>query len=146
MVTLAWCKKQKNGIELVEPNLLLSNRYILESDDSLMVMLNTPGKWKVITAYYACYNALYAILMKAGIKCEIHDCSLELMRVFDFNSSEIAFMKKLKQDRIDAQYYLKNVSLNDEGRIKSFIIRCKLILKEMNFDKVKKIREIVKND
>ena len=35
--------------------------------------------------YYVCYNALYSLLVKCGIKCEIHDCNFKLMFLFDFD-------------------------------------------------------------
>ena len=146
MVTINWCKNQKNGIELIEPNNSLGEKYLLEAGDSLSVMLSISGKWKVVTAYYACYSALYALFMKAGIKCEIHDCSLELMNRFGFSITEIKFMKNLKKKRIETQYYLKNVSLDDEDQIKSFIIRCKLFFSNLNGDQISKIRSLVKND
>ncbi|MEA2003961.1 MAG: hypothetical protein U9O53_03295 [archaeon] len=49
----------------------------------------------MITAYYACYNALYSILMKCGIKSEIHDCTIELMDFFDFEAKDIEFITQL---------------------------------------------------
>jgi uncharacterized protein (UPF0332 family) len=37
--------------------------------------------WIATTAYYARYFALYALLMKIGIKSEIHDCSIAIARL-----------------------------------------------------------------
>lgn len=93
-----------------------------------MIKLN--GKWKVITAYYACYNALYSILMKAGVKSEIHDCTLSLMDFLEFENHEKDFMMHLKVDRIDAQYYLKDKKLSDDKTVKQFVNKCKQILLE----------------
>src|SRR3989344_7062040 len=111
---LTWCCKQKKGIKLIDLKPHLSESYIKEADETLENMFLSKGKWKIITAYYACYNAIYAILMKCGIQCEIHECTIELMKLFNFASSEIEFMKKLKEDRIQTQYYLKNIELKDE--------------------------------
>ena len=97
---IKWCAEQKKGINLIEPKLHLSESYIKEADETLENVFVTKGKWKLITAYYACYSALYALLMKAGIKCEIHDCTFELMELFGFNTSEIEYLRKLKEDRI----------------------------------------------
>ena len=66
--------------------------------------------------------------MKCGIRCEIHDCTIELMELFGFTGDEVAFMKKLKDDRIQAQYYLKQVELKDQDGVKGFILKCKLII------------------
>ncbi|MBS3138032.1 hypothetical protein J4232_06380 [Candidatus Woesearchaeota archaeon] len=35
MDKLAWCKKQRNGLELIEPNLNLSQEYIEKAENAL---------------------------------------------------------------------------------------------------------------
>lgn len=55
---LKWCIKQNKGISLIELKPHLSNSYMKEADDTLENVFRAKGKWKVITAYYACYNAL----------------------------------------------------------------------------------------
>ncbi len=137
---LSWCFKQVKGIKFIEPNNNLSQEYIKEADNTLEAMLINKGKWKVITAYYACYNALYAILMKIGIKSEIHDCSLELMNYIDsFDKEDYLFLNSLKRERIDVQYYLKEkeISSQQEEKVKLFILKCKQILKSLDLDKIK---------
>lgn len=146
MVNISWCLKQKKGIELVEPNETLRDAYFKDADESLVAMGNNKGKWKIITAYYACYNALYALLMKAGIKSEIHDCTIEMMAFFEFEKKEILFMKHLKKLRIDVQYYLKPAEEIDLAEIKSFVLHCKVLSKSLTEDKVKVIRRLAKND
>ncbi|MFW6025173.1 MAG: HEPN domain-containing protein [Candidatus Woesearchaeota archaeon] len=107
-------------------------------------MSNTPSdEWKVVTAYYSCYHSLYALLMKTGIKSEIHDCIIELMNFFEFDKKEIKFMKNLKKKRIDAQYKVnKEVEINNSNKIKDFCLECKKKIKTLNFqlirDKMKK--------
>jgi hypothetical protein len=76
MNKLNWCLKQKRGIKLIELKPHLSISYLKEAEETLENVFSTKGKWKIITAYYACYNAFYSILMKCGIQCEIHDCNL----------------------------------------------------------------------
>lgn len=78
--------------------------------------------------------------MKCGIRCEIHDCSLELMELFDFDASEISYIKKLKGDRIQTQYYLKNILLEDESQVKEFILKCKTLSNNLNSEKIGEIR------
>ena len=140
---IKWCIKQKNGINLIELNPHLSESYMKEADETLENVFYAKGKWKTITAYYACYNAFYSLLMKCGIKCEIHDCSLELLNLFNFEKSEIILFKKLKDDRIQAQYYLKDIFLKDESSVKKFILKCKTILNDLNSEKIEQIRLII---
>lgn len=141
-----WCLKQKNGIQLIEKKEHLSSSYMNEADETLDNMLKIEGKWKTITAYYACYNALYSILMKCGIKTEIHSCSIELMILFEFSQIDKIFLEKLKEDRIQAQYYLKEKILKDENEIKEFVLKCKLILHSINSEKIEKIRELFRSN
>lgn len=144
---ISWCLQQKNGIELVEPNDNLSTAYLNDADDSLLAMDKITGKWKTVTAYYACYNALYALLMKAGVKCEIHDCTLIIMNLLEFTKEEIGFLKALKKQRIDVQYYLKPALEIDVIKVKQFVARCKLLAKLLVEDKVKGVcYHLAKND
>lgn len=143
MVSVKWCLKQKNGIELVEPKKHLVDSYLNKSMDDLKVCRNLEGDWKLITGYYACYNALYSVLMKCGIKCEIHDCSIEMMKLLDFSGEEINFMKKLKAMRIEVQYYLKKGKIEGE-LIKKFVVRCRKVLENLDDIKIEKIREGIK--
>ena len=144
---LPWCLQQKNGIELIEPNDNLGAAYLSDADDSLLAMDRITGKWKIVTAYYACYNALYALLMKAGIKCEIHDCTLALMSLFEFTNEEMVFIQVLKKQRIDVQYYLKPASEINATKVKQFVAHCKLLAKLLAEEKVEEIRDnLAKND
>lgn len=141
---LNWCIKEKRGIELINPKDHLSKSYLKEADETLIEMLKLEGKWKVITAYYACYNSVYAILMKCGIKSEIHTCTIELMRLLPFEKEDIEFLTKLKNNRIQAQYYLKEKILNNENKVKIFISKSKLILNQLNENKIEEIRKKLK--
>lgn len=142
---IKWCCNQKNGIKIIESKLHLSDAYIKEADETLENVFSAKGKWKTITAYYACYNAVYALLMKAGIRSEIHDCTLELMELFGFGSSEIDYLKNLKGSRIQAQYYLKDVFLEDESAVKKFIVKCKELVDGLSSEKIEEIRTIIKD-
>ena len=61
--------------------------------------------WILTTAYYARYFALYALLMKMGIKSEIHDCTINVAKLLANNGiltpSLIEDVAKAKQTRID---------------------------------------------
>lgn len=135
MKKIIWCKKQEKGIRIVEPNDNLSEEYIKRATSDLGTMGSATGIWKTIIAYYACYNALYSLLTKAGIKCEIHDCSIELMDYLGFDEHDKQFMQELKKGRIENQYYLKHNELKDENEIKKFVFKCKQLLKTVDFEK-----------
>ena len=137
--------RQQKGIVLIDAKPHLSQSYIREADDTLENVIVTKGKWKIITAYYACYNALYSILMKCGIQSEIHDCTIELMHLFDFEDSDIEYLRKLKYDRIQVQYYLKKISLDDENKVKLFIFKCKQILNNLNSSEIVNARDILES-
>ena len=145
MKKLAWCKEQSKGIELVEPNNNLSQAYFKDADDSLHNLENTKGMWKTVMTYYSCYFSLYALLMKIGIKCEIHDCTLSLMETLNFNNDQINFVKKLKKERIEVQYYHQEPNEVVVEEIKKFILFCKEKSDQLKVDEINKIRGTVKN-
>lgn len=135
---IIWCCNQKKGINLIEPNDNLSREYINEAEKTLDDISRNKGKWKIITAYYACYNALYSVLMKTGIKCEIHDCSIELMKEINgFNKEDYDFLIGLKEDRVQVQYYLKDRELKDDSKIKLFILKCKTLLEDADAEDIR---------
>lgn len=139
-----WCIKQKKGIKLIDLKAHLSKSYMDEADGTLENVFSAKGKWKVVTAYYACYNALYSLLMKCGIKSEIHECSIELMTLFGFDKTEINYLHSLKENRIQAQYYLKKIELKDEKLVKRFILKCKLIVNSLTSKQIEDIRNQIK--
>jgi len=63
--------------------------------------------WILITAYYARYFALYAILMKLGIKSKIHNCNIAVARLLARNGilkeNLVSDISQAKENRIDVQ-------------------------------------------
>lgn len=51
------CLKQAKGMKVIELKLHLSESYMKEADETLENVFTAKGKWKLITGYYACYNA-----------------------------------------------------------------------------------------
>ena len=143
MDKLEWCLKQKKGIKVIESNENLSKEYIESSDENLQIMQKVRGKWKTIIAYYTCYDCISAVLQKAGIQCEIHDCSIELLGFFGLDQDQIKFIKELKKKRIDAQYYLRKPKEVNSDKVKEFISSCKLSITKLSQDKIEKIKEII---
>lgn len=150
MDKIRWCMQAKNGIELTEPNSNLAEAYIKKAEESLETMrLAKSRDWKISTAYYALYFSLYAILMKIGVKCEIHSCTLEFMKRFlseYFSSQERRLMEDSLKARIDAQYYI-NRNVPDEvydnmiKRTPEFLVKCKSVLLNINEKKISEIRD-----
>jgi uncharacterized protein (UPF0332 family) len=68
--------------------------------------------WVNTTAYYARYFALYALLMKIGVKSEIHDCTINVANLLADNGiltlNMVEDIAKAKQTRIDTQYYVES--------------------------------------
>ena len=116
MTTIDWCKKQKNGIELIEPNDDLAKAYIKKAEDSLSasLVLSNNKDWKISFLYYTMYFSVYSILMKIGVKCEIHSCTIVFAENFlkeYLTDRDITLLKNSMKARIDTQYYTdKNIS------------------------------------
>lgn len=147
MEKIEWCRKQKKGIRIIDLNLGIVNSYIRKSNESLEMIEVASKSWKVICSYYACYDILYALLQRYNIKCEIHDCSIELLRLFDeFSDEDYIFLKRLKESRIYAQYYVdKDYNLVNIDLVKKFILKVKEIINKTNEEKVELILIKLKN-
>src|SRR3989338_290781 len=150
MDKLAWCKKQKNGIELIESNSNLSQEYIEKAENALRAVNALEGnkEWQISSAYYAMYFSLYAILMKIGVKCEIHACTIEIMKktlTKYFSNEEINLLQKSLTARIDAQYYTDR-DVEDEQRIamvenaSKFHLKCKEIAIKLTSKEILTVR------
>ncbi len=152
MGELEWCKKQKKGIKLIDPNQNLSQEYIETAEETLEVLKSIKNKskiWLATTKYYCEYFSIYALLMKIGIKSEIHECTILLCKLLEKEKiipkgfSDI--LMNDKQLRIDNQYYLKNRDVTfDYSDIVDFVLKIKDILNKITNDDIKKIREILK--
>jgi len=140
MSKLKWCKEKDRGIKMVEPNPNLADKYIEKAEDAALMMEQAPSsEWEITAAYYTCYNALYALLQKTGIKSKIHDCTLELMEFYEFTKEEIKYVKGLKKDRIDAQYHVtEQLRLGNPSQVKDFLLKCKKLLEEIDFREKRK--------
>lgn len=153
MNKINWCKKQERGIKIIEPNENLSEEYFQNAEESLKVLRNiTQTKsniWIATAKYYTEYFSIYSILMKIGIKCEIHDCTIELTKLLEEEKilppDTSIILEKDKELRIDNQYYLKNkpVTINFE-ELSDFLISIKKSLDTLNIEKINHIRNKIK--
>ncbi len=154
MKKIKWCLSVKNGIELIEPNNNLSKAYLKKSEDAIRAssVLKDNPDWEISSSYYALYFALYSVLMKIGIKCEIHACSIECMKSFLFEFYDMEDYKLLKDSmdtRIDIQYYTdRRTSKKRKERIigatPSFLIKSKEIILSLKEQDIKTIRQRIK--
>ena len=154
IATIKWCKSQKRGIKLIEPNDNLFREYIQTAEDTLDIIRSIKGKskvWLATTKYYCEYFAVYSLLMKVGIKCEIHECTISNCQVLEeMGITPEGYTKILQDDkqlRIDNQYYLKNrdVDINYDKMVE-FVINIKNIASKLSQDKINAIRGKVKKE
>src|SRR3989338_842833 len=155
MVSLRWCCKQKDGLKLIEPRDNLSISYMKMAENALVTMnreRNYNLTFAISACYYSMYYSLYSILMKLGIKCEIHSCSLEFMKeiLTEFYTKEdIKIISKAFDLRNIAQYYVdKIIDTKESDMIMSkaplFVNTSKDVLSKINESDVKKIRDSLK--
>ncbi len=154
-VTLRWCCTNENGLKLDTPSENLAQGYLTLAENALGTMnreRNYNRQFAISACYYSMYYALYAILMKLGIKCEIHSCTLEFMKKLlkDFYAPEdMQAIKKAFDCRETAQYYVDRiVTKEDEMYIMAqaplFITKSKEILAKLNENDIQKIRDELK--
>ena len=149
MKKISWCKKQDKGIKLVEPNDNLSDEYYKNAEESLKVLRSIietqSNMWIATTKYYIEYFSVYSVLMKIGIKCEIHDCTISLVKFLEdediINIGISKILEKDKELRIDNQYYLKNKPVNiDFDNLSDFLLSIKNSLNMLDNNKIEEIR------
>ena len=149
MVDLSWCKKKKEGIKLIEPNDNLCQDYLKSSEETLSILKDIENKsnmWLATTKYYCEYFAVYALLMKLGIKSEIHDCTILLSKLLEEKAilpkGTHKMLENDKQLRIDNQYYLKNIPIIfNHSELAEFILKRKRIINSLTLEKINEIRE-----
>ncbi len=154
---LVWCLKQKRGIRIIEPNPNLTKAYMKKAISALNTMTAAAKinetDWILTTAYYARYFALYALLMKIGIKSEIHDCTISLAKLLSNNgilapclAEDIA---KAKQTRIDTQYYVeqeqnpKTIQRNIQAA-RQFVLETEKTIENLTTEQINIIRTQLK--
>lgn len=142
-ISIKWCCKNKDGIRLIEPNDNLALGYI-EMAEAAIGTMNREKKFNmqfaISACYYSMYYSLYALLMKIGIKCEIHMCTLEFMKVFlaDYYSAEdFKLISKAFNTRNTSQYYVDKIVAKEDidfiiSNAPYFLSKSKDILAKIN--------------
>lgn len=154
MSRIIWCLNQKNGIKIIEPNQNLSQAYILKAEDSLeSIQVNIKKEWKIATTYYTIYFSLYAILMRIGIKSEIHSCTFDFVKEYlneFFTKEEIELIEDSLKARIDVQYFVdKDIPDELYSKLIEFaphiLIKSKSILSKLTEMKIRSIRDEIRS-
>ncbi len=143
---LKWCFGKKE-VKLQEPNENLALEYIKNAEETMIILqkVNESNMWLATTKYYAEYFAAYALLMRIGIKSEIHDCTIEIIKFLeDEKVIKKGFSKLLDDDkklRIENQYYLKNRKvLVEYNKLRDLILEIKEKINTITNEDVEKIR------
>ena len=144
---MKWCLTQKKGIELVEPSDNLRDAYIIKAEEALETLRTSKSRdWQLTTAYYTIYHGIYSLLMKIGIKCEIHSCTIEFTKRFlknKFSLEDFELIDKAFSARIDSQYYVNRKVLDQNydlimKKTPAFLVKCKnIILEQKEIDKIR---------
>ncbi|MDD4126354.1 MAG: HEPN domain-containing protein [Methanomicrobium sp.] len=149
MSEIEWCKDQKKGIRLIEPNENLSAAYFKKAEEALETMnsIDSPD-WIVSIGYYCMYYSFYAVMMKAGIKSEIHTCTIECMKeCFSkfFGNGDVKMIEDARVMRVQSQYSVSREFAREQaGEIVSnapiFLLKCRNICSRMTRADITKIR------
>jgi len=155
MNKIKWCVGKKEGLSLIEPNVNLAGAYLKKAEDALnSIHLNVVRDWKISTAYYSVYFSLYAILMKLGVKCEIHSCTVAFAKRFlgdYFDVDDFLFIEDSLKARVDSQYYVDRTvpDLQFNRMIEKspeFFVKCKGIIVKLNEKKINELRVVFKEE
>ncbi len=148
---IKWCFNQKN-VDLIEPNENLSREYLRSAEETYEELILPYKKrsrmWLATQKYYFEYFLVYAILMRFGIKCEIHECTIELAKILEIRGFlPKNFSKKLEEDkelRIMNQYYLKNIRVDiNPKELRNDLLTFKDILLKITDEDVLTVRDYI---
>ncbi len=151
---LKWCLKQGRGVRLVEPSENLVRAYQQKSRNALKSMeVNAREgihEWAVSASYYARYFAIYALLQRLGIKSEIHDCTIALFNYLfhdNISSRLVEELKRAKEERVDAQYYTKEITVDEKQLVsdaKAFVLEIEKLVEGLNSEKILNLQKRLK--
>ncbi len=110
MVSIEWCLEKRRGLRLVEPSEAMSESYLEMAEESIRALQKVEESriWRATTAYYVFYYALYSLMLRIGVKCEIHSCSIEFMKRYlreFYSGKDMSMFEKAFSARINLQYY-----------------------------------------
>lgn len=147
-------KLKKDGkLELVEPSEDICDSYSEKSANCLksakLLLQNNLYENSIGMSYYAMYNPLLALLFRVGIKCENHGGSILLLRLLFTEEELYKLISDAKKERIDKQYYVttekdeitQEIAEELSNNAESFILKMKLVIKNLNNDRIDELRK-----
>lgn len=150
---LKWCAKQSKEIRIVKESTNLQNAYLKKSNEAMRSMqVNAKegiDEWVISTSYYAKYFAIYALLSRLGIKCEIHDCTIALFGYLFADNLPSFFedIQQAKEDRVEAQYYTTSIPIDSQkivSKTKEFVLKIEEIIDSLNPEMISDTRSKLK--
>jgi uncharacterized protein (UPF0332 family) len=135
---------------MVKPSENLVKAYLQKSRNAVKSMeVNAQAglvEWAVSASYYAKYFAVYSLLTKIGIKCEIHDCTITLFEYLfgDIITKEmLTDLRNSKENRVEAQYYTQEIRVELEQEIKKtkqFVLEIEKVIDGLNPEKISRLQ------
>ena len=145
--------KKEEKLELVEPSEDISDSYSEKSADCLksakLLLQNNLYENSIGMSYYAMYNLLLALLFRVGIKCENHGGSILLLKLLFGKDGLFKLIADAKKERIDKQYYVttgkdeitKEIAEELLNNSEDFVLKIKVVIKNLNNDSIDEFRE-----
>lgn len=129
----------------------MANSYLKMAEESIYALdkVKESNIWTATTAYYIFYYSLYSLMLRIGIKCEIHSCSLEFMKEYLkelYNNKDKEMINKAFSARIDLQYYSdrpvdEKIIQEVKKYCKDFYIKTKDVLSGITENQIDLIRK-----
>ncbi|MBI2144806.1 hypothetical protein HYU18_00625 [Candidatus Woesearchaeota archaeon] len=149
IVNLTWCGKQPKGIKLIEPSDDIADEYFETAKQTLDVIKAVPASsnvWLATTKYYLEYFTVYGLLMKLGIRSEIHDCTLAICSLLEkeglLAKGTYDLLSDDKKLQTDNQYYLKDLPVTiDYEQLVNFYLTIKNTAEKLTLQQKTSIRE-----
>jgi len=147
---LEWCKSK--GLKNISPSYEIAKEYLKSVEETIRVidLIKDSGSnlWIATLKYYAEYFLACALLMRFGIKSDIHECTLKVISAFEkigiLNFSFSKILEKDKELRIENQYYLKNIKVNlDVKSISKLMIHVREIIDSVKGDEADDLKKLL---
>jgi len=146
--------KKEGKLEIIESSEEICSSYLDKADNCLksarILLQNNLYENSISMSYYTMYNSLTALLFKTGIKCENHTGSIILFKKLFKRTDLFKIISFAKRERIDRQYYVtskNNFVLTKESaqdlliKTEDFLIKIKLIIRNLRKEEIEKLRE-----
>lgn len=142
----------KKWARIIDPNDNLSYAYLQKARHDLVVLRSISSEdteWKATVAYYARYHVLTALLLRVGVECKNHNCSLMIAESLFSNvisSDLLKEVKEAKRQRIDLQYYTDRVIEKEEfeqniKNVDGFVGKLQQIIESLIREDIDRIRK-----